>query len=191
MKQEEKERKFHEALLKMLYPPPPSPPPQEEEEEEENKPIKSWREGVNVNQIPDDLEDEERSSSSSDHDGEDCNGAIQKLTRAQRKRLRRKKLKEESSQRRKIIGPMPLLSNANDGGNGGGGDVVRKALENVRQNASVETDTVMEKSGELASCSKQNKLKQRRMGKKLASEKLKSSGTETTSHQGEKEGLKD
>lgn len=95
----------------------------------------------------DDLEDEERSSSSSDHDGEDCNGAIHKLTRAQRKRLRRKKLKEESSQRRKIIGPMPLLSNANDGGNGGGGDVVRKALENVRQNASVETDTVMEKSG--------------------------------------------
>ncbi|CAI9758473.1 unnamed protein product [Fraxinus pennsylvanica] len=187
----EKERKFHEALLKMLYPPPPSPPPQEEEEEEENKPIKSLGVGVNLNQIPDELEDEERNPSSSDHDGEDCNGAIQKLTRAQRKRLRRKKLKEASGQRRKIIGPMPLLSKANDGGNGGGDGVAGKAPESVRQNASVETDTIMKKSGELASCSKQNKLKQRRMGKKLASENLKSSGTETTSHQGEKEGLKD
>ncbi|XP_051115503.1 uncharacterized protein LOC127240724 [Andrographis paniculata] len=27
MKQEKKQRKFHEALLKMLYPPPPSPSP--------------------------------------------------------------------------------------------------------------------------------------------------------------------
>ncbi|KAL2522466.1 uncharacterized protein Fot_26389 [Forsythia ovata] len=184
MKREEKERKFHENLLKILYPPPPSPPRQEEE----NKPINSWREGVSVNQIPDELDDEERSSSSSGQHDEGCNGATQKLTRAQRKKLRRKKLNEAACQRRKIIGPIPLLPNANDGGNGG---VAGKAPESVRQNAAVETDNRSEKSGEPASCSIQNKLKQRRMGKKLASEKLKSSSTETTSHEGEKEGLKD
>ena len=44
----------------------------------------------------------ENSSSASDEDDE-C--APQKLTRAQRKRLRQKKLKETASCRRKIIGP--------------------------------------------------------------------------------------
>lgn len=64
-------------------------------------------------------------SSSDDNDGE--KGGSGRLTRAQRKRLRKKKLKEAAPQRRKIIGP--LLPGSSDDGN---------VAESVRQNAATE-----------------------------------------------------
>lgn len=49
------------------------------------------------------MDDLEENASSTSDDDEEC--APQKLTRAQRKRLRQKKLKETASGRREIIGP--------------------------------------------------------------------------------------
>ncbi|KAL2246829.1 uncharacterized protein LOC105158583 [Sesamum indicum] len=171
MGEDEKQRKFHQALLQMLYPPPPSPPPQDEEEEKKKliEPL--------VDLPGEELENEEgRSLPSSSDDSEGENGGSGKLTRAQRKRLRKKKLKEAVSQRRKIIGP--LLPGSSDDGNDGSVDLVGNAPESVRQNAATEV------SGAPASCSKQNKLKQRRKSKKLAAKKLNSSSIESgSSHQ--------
>lgn len=64
---------------------------------------------------------------------EDEGGGTQKLTRAQRKRLRKKKLKQAASQpRRKIIGPLlPTSTTACEGG----GDAVENAAQGVGQNA--------------------------------------------------------
>ncbi|KAL6512880.1 hypothetical protein OROHE_019670 [Orobanche hederae] len=153
MKEAEKQRKFHEALLKMLYPPPPtSPSRQEDEEEEEETLIES------SSHLPEEgLEIEERySSPSSGHDNEGDNGGTEKLTRAKRKRLRKRKLKEAALQPRKIIGP--LLPGSYDGKN----DVVGNVPASVRQNAAIDI------SGETASCSKQNKVRKRRTSKNLS-----------------------
>lgn len=51
----------------------------------------------------DELEEDRGSSSSGD---QETNHGPDKLTRAQRKRIRRKKLKEASSRRQNIIGPL-------------------------------------------------------------------------------------
>ncbi|KAL0395840.1 UNVERIFIED_CONTAM: Pathogenesis-related protein 1 [Sesamum calycinum] len=170
MGEDEKQRKFHQALLQMLYPPPPSPP--QDEEEEEKKLIEPL-----VDLPGEELENEEGCSlPSSSDDSEGGNGGSGKLTRAQRKRLRKKKLKEAASQRRKIIGP--LLPGSSDGENNDNVDLVGNAPESVRQNAATEV------SGAPSSCSKQNKLKQRRKSKKLAAKKLNSSSIESgSSHQ--------
>ncbi|XP_009607431.1 uncharacterized protein [Nicotiana tomentosiformis] len=109
MKKGEKRQKFHEGLLRMLYPPPPSPPPQEENDE---KPLHILGQGINLDQIPDEVEDDRGSSSSGDQASD--HGPDEKLTRAQRKRLRRKKLKEAASRRQNIIGPL-LPTAENDG----------------------------------------------------------------------------
>ncbi|KAI3462673.1 hypothetical protein Pfo_019336 [Paulownia fortunei] len=177
MKEEEKQRKFHEALLKMLYPPPPSPPPRQEDEEEEEKKLIEP-----LNDLPEEeLENEEGCSlpsSSDDNEGE--NGGTEKLTRAQRKRLRKSKLKVAASRRRKIIGP--LLPGSSDDRNDGSVEVVGNVPESVRQNAATDV------SGEPTSCSKTNKLKQRRKSKKLAGEKLNSSSIESSTSK-ESQGL--
>ncbi|KAL0461862.1 UNVERIFIED_CONTAM: hypothetical protein Slati_0073800 [Sesamum latifolium] len=172
MGEDEKQRKFHQALLQMLYPPPPSPPPPQDEEEEEKNLIETL-----IDLPGEELENEEGCSlSSSSDDSEGENGGSGKLTRAQRKRLRKKKLKEAASQRRKIIGP--LLPGSSDDGNDGSVDLAGNAPESVRRNAATEV------SGAPASCSKQNKLKQRRKSKKLAAKKLNSSSIESGgSHQ--------
>ncbi|KAL6587748.1 hypothetical protein OROMI_000726 [Orobanche minor] len=152
MKEAEKQRKFHEALLRMLYPPPPtSPSRQEDEEEEEEKTLIELS-----NDLPEEeLEIEERySSPSSGHDNEGDDGGTEKLTRAKRKRLRKRKLKEAALQPRKIIDP--LLPGSCDGKN----DVVGNVPASVRQNAATDV------SGETASCSKQNKVRKRRTSKK-------------------------
>lgn len=71
-------------------------------------------------------------SSSGEDDGEDDCGS-QKLTRAQRKRLRKKKLKEDVSRRRQIIGPLLPPSSDNDGDGDCGGAV--EDTPSVRGNA--------------------------------------------------------
>ncbi|KAL6521595.1 hypothetical protein OROGR_018164 [Orobanche gracilis] len=151
MKEAEKQRKFHEALLRTLYPPLPTPPSRQDEEEEETLIDSS-------NDLPEEgLEIEERySSPSSGHDNEGDNGGTEKLTRAKRKRLRKRKLKEAALKPRKIIGP--LLPGSYDGKN----DVVNDVPSNVRQNAAIDV------SGETASCSKQNKVRKRRISKNLS-----------------------
>lgn len=77
-------------------------------------------------------------SSTSEEDdggGGDGEGRLEsetpKLTRAQRKRLRRKKLKEDISRRGKIIGPLPLSRND---GEGGCSSAVKERSSAVREN---------------------------------------------------------
>ncbi|XP_057806801.1 uncharacterized protein LOC131021567 isoform X2 [Salvia miltiorrhiza] len=177
MKGEEKQRKFHEALLKMLYPPPSDSDKEVEEKEDE-------QEEANLIQLLNDppeeeIENEEPSPSSSD----DNDGGDGKLTRAQRKRLRKKKLKEADSRRRKIIGPLLPASNhpshggvddASDVAEGVSGDLsqVSDALEGVRRNAAANVS-------EEASCwnKKKLKIKQRRKSKKMGIAKSTPSST--------------
>ena len=83
----------------------------------------------------------EKSSCSTSDDNDNDDGGesgTQKLTRAQRKRLRKKKLKEDASRRGKIIGP--LLPSSNDDGDVG-----------VRQNAAENVGAASDKSGEESS----------------------------------------
>ncbi|XP_009761593.1 uncharacterized protein [Nicotiana sylvestris] len=150
MKREEKRQKFHEGLLRMLYPPPPSPPPQEENDEE---PLHILGQGINLDQIP---VEEARGSSSSGDQAYD-HGPDEKLTRAQRKRLRRKKLKEAASRRQNIIGP--LLPTAENDRKGENVSTTEEEPQGVRENA--------KEPGDADSCSKQNRLKQRRIAKRL------------------------
>lgn len=87
-----------------------------------------------------DLENEERDELlSSNGESEVGNDGSVKLTRAQRKRLRKKKLKEAASQRRKIIGPL-LLGSTDEGS--------ENVSESVRKNVSVEICTISDSSGE-------------------------------------------
>ncbi|KAL8528852.1 hypothetical protein ACS0TY_006347 [Phlomoides rotata] len=157
---DEKQRKFQEALLKILYPPPPSPPSSQEEEEGSDL-IEA------LSSLPEEESESESASSSDDCTGE-ISGTDQKLTRAQRKRLRKSKFKEATSHRRKIIGPLLPASNDDIDHNHGG-------VESVRQNAATNVLGV----GDATSCSKKNKLKKRRMSKKLSVAKLNSSSTES------------
>ena len=82
----------------------------------------------------------EKSSCSASDGNDDSESGTQKLTRAQRKRLRKKKHKEDASRRGKIIGPLlPSTKEVGDGGCTGG--VRRIAAENV--------DATSDKSGEI------------------------------------------
>ncbi|XP_017216503.1 uncharacterized protein LOC108194116 [Daucus carota subsp. sativus] len=148
MNKEEKKRKFHDSLLKMLYP--PSPP---------REPHQSPHHSTSTHDFDDDVTN--LSSSSSDGDGDV--GGQQKLTRAQRKRLRKKKLRQAASQRRPIIGPLlPTTSSEADEG------LVLDETQPVRQNAA-EGSVVsgIHSAEEQGPSSNQNKLKQRRIAKKL------------------------
>ncbi|XP_019182977.1 PREDICTED: uncharacterized protein LOC109177932 isoform X2 [Ipomoea nil] len=157
-RKEEKRRKLHEGLLKMLYPSPSSPSHQRESSEEADENTHS--EGLDLDLVPDEYENE-RSSSSSASDDHEGGCEPQKLTRAQRKRIRRKKMKEAASRRQNIIGP--LLANASDVG----AEIADEYPPGVRQNA---------QTPEAAWDTKQNKVKQRRMAKKLGGESSTLSG---------------
>ncbi|CAH9069192.1 unnamed protein product [Cuscuta europaea] len=157
-RKEEKRRKLHEALLKVLYPPPSSPPHHQRERSEGAG--NTHTESLDLDLVPDDFEKERSSSSSlSDEEG-GCEA--QKLTRAQRKRIRRTKLKEAASRRQKIIGP--LLPNASVEN---GAEIVQGHLTGVCQNAYQPEET--------AQCTKKNKVKNRRAYKKLGCERSNSS----------------
>ncbi|KAK9165999.1 hypothetical protein Scep_001190 [Stephania cephalantha] len=180
MKKEEKQRKFHQTLLNILYPSSPSslsPSPvtnstlpilsslttdnpnprpiefsvalkedkEEEEEEEQHDDIAS----SDLNLNPDD------GNSPSDASGFESG----KLTRAQRKRLRRKKLKQEAnSGRRKLIGPL-LPPSANDCDN-------NKVVGEDEQ-SSVLDHGIGEPGGGLRDCISQNKVRRRRVAKRM------------------------
>lgn len=188
MKREEKRQKLHEGLLRMLYPPPPSPPPQEENDDES---FHILEQGLNLDQIPgclvnmiiilislhfligkcrrnwvlyaDELEEDRGSSSSGDQESD--HGPA-KLTRAQRKRIRRKKLKEAASRRQNIIGPLLPTQESDD--KGVNVSTTDEEPQGIRKNAN-ETD-------DAESCSKQNKRKQRRMAKRLVGGSSKTTG---------------
>ncbi|RAL50763.1 hypothetical protein DM860_015910 [Cuscuta australis] len=157
-RKEEKRRKFHEGLLKLLYPPPSLPPDHQatESSEEEAPSI------IDLDIVRDESENERSSSSSSDRD---MGFEAGKLTRAQRKRIRRAKLKEGASRRRKIIGP--LLPEASDEIGVSGAEIVEEHPPCVRQNASSPVYCLPE---EATRCTmKKNKLKKRRAIKKSGS----------------------
>ncbi|KAK9163662.1 hypothetical protein Syun_004564 [Stephania yunnanensis] len=166
MKKEEKQRKFQQTLLNILYPSSPSslspttvtnstlpilsslttdnPNPRPIEEEEEHDDIAS----SDLNLNPDD------GNSPSDASGFESG----KLTRAQRKRLRRKKLKQEanSGRRKLIIGPL-LPPSANDCDN--------KVVGEDEQ-SSVLDHGIGEPGGGLRDCISHNKVRRRRMAKR-------------------------
>ncbi|KAL4334528.1 hypothetical protein GQ457_07G004270 [Hibiscus cannabinus] len=171
MRREEKRKRFHEALLKTLYPSPSQP-----ESEEKNQVITSER-ALNVGlQNSDDFEESKSSSPKTDDEdeGRQAEPETQKLSRSQRKRLRKKKLKEDASRRGSIIGPL-LPSSQYDGAGG----PLRVEPQGVRQNARQEQAASRDKpDDEQSNCSSKKKLKQRRIAKRMAKEGLESNKSE-------------
>ncbi|XP_052195093.1 uncharacterized protein LOC127803101 isoform X2 [Diospyros lotus] len=170
MQKEERQQKFHEALLDMLYPP-PSPP---HLVQDGGEPLNVLSDGLNLNRTrgADELGQNGSSSSSCSEDGDEIGPG--KLSRAQRKRLRKRKLKEEASRRRKIIGPL-LPADSGDDGHGN----PRNEPQGVRRNVSEESE-IGDKPGDAAACKNYDKIKHRRMAKKLARERLKPPATENS-----------
>ncbi|KAK4759458.1 hypothetical protein SAY87_022589 [Trapa incisa] len=147
-----------QSVISFLYPPRPS---QVEEEED----WKSFSQAeVKEDWFPDDLGDSD-SSSKSESDGE-IEGGNWKLTRAQRKRIRKKKLWEESD---KMIGPL-LPSVVQDEY----ADVQKDETKDARRNAQ-EDNASSENQLDAAASTKQRSLKHRRMVKRLAKDGLASS----------------
>ncbi|XP_007047572.2 PREDICTED: uncharacterized protein LOC18611310 [Theobroma cacao] len=171
MRREEKRKKFHEAVLKTLYPP-PSPPDSEGEEEEGKKPgIISERTVTLELENPDDFG--ENGSSTSDDEDDGGQSETLKLSRAQRKRLRKKRLKEDAFRRGKIIGPLLPLSERDGVGS------LQTEPQGVRENAVHDQVASNDKPGDQqGGCSSKKKLKQRRIAKKAVREGLKSTETE-------------
>ncbi|XP_022751191.1 uncharacterized protein LOC111299926 isoform X1 [Durio zibethinus] len=196
MRREEKRKRFHEALLKTLYP--PSSPP-ESEEEEEKKPVITSERAVSLGlENPDDFEEAKSSSSTSNEEDDGSQAETQKLSRAQRKRLRKKKLKEDAFRRGKIIGPLLPLSE--DGGVG----LLQTEPQGVRENAAdKQVDSSDKPDDDLLNaltlgvcsgdqqggCSSSKKAKQRRIAKRLAREGLKSTETENSDQDKERQVL--
>ncbi|KAI7756362.1 hypothetical protein M8C21_011104 [Ambrosia artemisiifolia] len=113
MKRKERQQKLHDSLINILYalsssssPSPPPPPPSQSSHQTkfDDETLNIAREIINsdTHHINTDELEEEKEEERSEEDGE---LGSQKLTRAQRKRLRKKKLKEAASHRRHIIGP--------------------------------------------------------------------------------------
>ncbi|XP_039032026.1 uncharacterized protein LOC120166942 [Hibiscus syriacus] len=173
MPREEKRKRFHEAVLKTLYPP-PSPP--ESEEEEEKKQVIASDRPLNFGlENPDDFEASKGSSPKTGDEDDGCQPETHKLSRAQRKRLRRKKLKEDACRRGKIIGPL-LPSRQYDGV-----DSLQGEPEGVRQNARDEQVASSDKpADQQGDCSSKNKLKHRRIAKRLAKDGLESNKSENS-----------
>ncbi|KAK8479398.1 hypothetical protein V6N13_028537 [Hibiscus sabdariffa] len=178
MRREEKRKRFHQALLKTLYPSPsPSQPESEseEEEEEEEKQVITSERALNVGlRNSDDFEESKSSSPKTDDEDDGRQAETQKLSRSQRKRLRKKKLKEDASRRGNMIGPL-LPSSQYDGACG----PLQVEPEGVRQNARQEQAASRDKpNDEQANCSSKKKLKQRRIAKRMAKEGLESNKSE-------------
>ncbi|KAF3439077.1 hypothetical protein FNV43_RR17352 [Rhamnella rubrinervis] len=175
MSRQEKRRKFNDAVLNTLFPPPPQKKHNHGmQPKDEDEPLGIQSEGFNADDLfPDDELGKIGSSTTSDDDdgggGDDTDCGTQKLTRAQRKRLRIKKLKEDASRRNKIIGPLLPPANHDEGDSSVGGG----ARENdhppcVRRNSAEEPPIGVTSSNSANHCSK---LKQRRMAKRVAKKK--------------------
>lgn len=92
----------------------------------------------------------------------------------------KKKLKEDASRHGIIIGPLlPSTGESEAGDCGGGGGDVETEPPDVRHNATEKkVDATADNSGEEAASANKKKLKHRRMAKRLAKERLKSSNME-------------
>ncbi|KAK4260200.1 hypothetical protein QN277_003346 [Acacia crassicarpa] len=160
MNREERKRKFNDAIVNMLFPPPPSPP------EEESRPVQASITGFDSDAIPDTLDGYENASTSSEEEQESDS---QKLTRAQRKRIRKKKLKEEAIRRGKLIGPLlPAGGNL-------GSDQEANHPPPVRSNASESQENC---GTEETDPQTSKKVNQRRKAKRMAKVRQKSSDAE-------------
>ncbi|XP_061338950.1 uncharacterized protein LOC133285694 [Gastrolobium bilobum] len=153
MNGDERKRRFNEAIVNMLYHPSPTTPRLEQESE----PVEALIEGSGSDVISGTLDEYENATTSGD---EEQDSETERLTRAQRKRIRKKKLKEEATRRGRLIGPLLSLTPTTTTQCG---DHVAEDAPGVRSNASEEGD-------ELA-CANSKKMKHRRMAKKLAKEK--------------------
>ncbi|KAG9440604.1 hypothetical protein H6P81_020769 [Aristolochia fimbriata] len=137
MEKTEKRQKFYEAVMKIYF-----PPESDQNDLTKHKPdvliqedevAAQRQEYMDMHSIPD-VDDLEKESSSDDM----AEPVPQKLTRAQRKRIRRRKMKESSSSRRKIIGPLlpPQHGNSLTGTSG-----VQKEHEDEDASSAVKTVT--------------------------------------------------
>ncbi|RVW57376.1 hypothetical protein CK203_089557 [Vitis vinifera] len=197
MRRDERRRRFHDGLLKMLYPSPP-PPSQvlsrafsyflpftililpKIQQEDGDKLLDISPKGLDDVDPEPDADDLKENSSSASDDDDEC--APQKLTRAQRKRLRQKKLKETASCRRKLLGRSYLHQVA---------VILKINLQKFHivrlMNSLVQWENLVMFSNfyrQHPTRRNQTKLKQRRMAKKLAREREKSSNMENCNEDG-------
>ncbi|CAN1191344.1 hypothetical protein LINPERHAP2_LOCUS40995 [Linum perenne] len=122
-------------------------------------------EEFDVNLIPDDY-GLQMSGSLSSSANDDSDGGSKKLTRAQRKRLRKKKIKEDACRRKGMIGPLlPAAEEAE-----------AECTPGVRRNAEES-----HKGSNPVGLTNPNRVNQRRKAKKLANEKSKRAAGEGTS----------
>ncbi|MED6204966.1 hypothetical protein PIB30_013463 [Stylosanthes scabra] len=153
MKAEERKRRFNEAIVNILYPsspepePEPSPPPIQQDPQ----PLDAFTQR-SLPQVFSGTQNLESSDASTSGDEEHASGTV-KLTRAQRKKIRKKKLKEDAIRRGNLIGP--LLPHTHQ---------VPHDAPPVRSNASTEPGV----DDGAAAPATSNKTKKRRMAKKLA-----------------------
>ncbi|KAL5099141.1 hypothetical protein RYX36_003468 [Vicia faba] len=105
MKPDERKRRFNDAIVNTLYPPSPQDP------EPVTDPIELESYTDVISATLDDCENASISGEEEEH-GSDA----EKLTRAQRKRIRKKKMKEESILRGKLIGPLMPQSQSTQAG---------------------------------------------------------------------------
>ncbi|AES94511.2 hypothetical protein MtrunA17_Chr5g0400981 [Medicago truncatula] len=145
MSRDERKRRFNEAIVNTLYP----SSPQDLEPEEDSVKLQPYSDVISGS-----LDDCENASTSGEEEGHDSE--MEKLTRAQRKRIRKKKMKEEAILRGKLIGPLLPPTQATQCGDDA-------PPPTVRSNASQEGDETV--------CVNSKKMKQRRMAKRVAKEK--------------------
>ncbi|RZC30812.1 uncharacterized protein LOC114422516 isoform X1 [Glycine soja] len=96
----------------MLYPSPDSPPQPQREQELEPVEAAFIDDGSGSDIISDNLDDCDNNASTSGNEEHDDSETTEKLTRVQRKKIRKKKLNEEAIHRGKLIGPLlppPML----------------------------------------------------------------------------------
>ncbi|MED6218877.1 hypothetical protein PIB30_030654 [Stylosanthes scabra] len=167
MKAEERKRRFNEAIVKILYPsspepePEPSPPPIQQD----LQPLDAFTQRSLSHVISESSDEYENASTSGDEEHASGSGTV-KLTRAQRKKIRKKKLKEDAIRRGNLIGP--LLPHTQQ---------VPQDAPPVRSNASTEPGL-----GDGAPPATSNKTKKRRMAKKFAKDMAQTSSSAPSVH---------
>ncbi|XP_023751859.1 uncharacterized protein LOC111900218 [Lactuca sativa] len=161
MKRKEIQRKLHDSLINMLYTP-PSPPPHENKYDQQTHDLAREIANSDHHRINTDELEREAETNFSVSSEEDDELGSEKLTRAQRKRLRRKKLKEAASHRRQIIGP-ELPPTGDDQINDEVSNVHQQS-EGVRRNVTERSESGNNREDAVSSI----KVKHRRMSKKKA-----------------------
>ncbi|KAL1316118.1 hypothetical protein HN51_068364 [Arachis hypogaea] len=159
MKPEERKRRFNEAIVNILYPSSPEPEPEPEPEpshqpiQQDLKPVYAFTQRSPSHAISGSSDDYDNASTSGD---EEHDSGTVKLTRAQRKKIRKKKLKEDAIRRGNLIGPLlPPYTHQ-----------VTQDAPPVRSNASTESSPLHE-PGDGAAPSTSNRTRKPRMAKKL------------------------